>query len=87
MSPSVILALLFVSIGTSVARLIAPARARLPLALLCAAAGVLAGELVALAGRGGPALGSVHPLTDVIGVAAFETAGLALASPRRVPPR
>lgn len=84
MSPSVILALLFVSIGATLTRLLAPRRGNLPLAVLCAAAGVLAGELIALAGRGGPALGSVHPLTDAIGVVVAESAGLALASPRRV---
>lgn len=83
-SPGIVLAVLFVAIGAQVTRLLAPGRGNYLLALVCAAAGLLAAELLSLQGHGGPSLGAVHPLADVAGIVLGETAGLVLAAPRRL---
>jgi len=83
-SPGLGLAILFVLIGTTVSALVMPGRASLLLALLLAGAGVVAGELVAIATRvGGPQLGALHPVADAIGVVLFEVTGAVLAPARR----
>ena len=87
MSPGVVLAVLFVFIGAQVTRLVAPRRGNYPLALVCAAVGLLAAELLAYQGPGGPSLGVVHPVADAAGIAVVEVAGLALVTPRRLPRR
>ena len=84
MSPGIVLAILFVAIGAQLTRLLAPRRGNYLLALVCAAVGLLAAELVALQGHGGPTLGAVHPLADIIGIGLVEAAGLVLATPRRL---
>ena len=77
MSPGLGLAILFVLIGTTLSTLVMPA-------LLLAAAGVVAGELVAIATRvGGPQLGALHPVADAVGVVLFEVTGAVLAPARR----
>ncbi|MFI5286925.1 MAG: hypothetical protein ACHQ4F_11465 [Candidatus Dormibacteria bacterium] len=84
MSPGLGLAILFVFIGTTVSALVVPRRGSLLLALVLAAAGVVAGELVAIATRiGGPPLGALHPVADAIGVVLFEVTGAVLAPARR----
>jgi hypothetical protein len=83
-SPGIVLAVLFIAIGAQVTRLLAPRRGNYLLALVCAAIGLLAAELLALQGHGGPTLGAVHPLADVAGIALVEAAGLVLAAPRRL---
>jgi hypothetical protein len=83
-SPGLGLAILFVLIGTTLSTLVMPRRGSFPLALLLAAAGVVAGELVAIATRtGGPQLGALHPVADAVGVVLFEVTGAVLAPARR----
>ncbi|HSP64570.1 MAG TPA: hypothetical protein VLO10_00120 [Candidatus Deferrimicrobium sp.] len=85
MSPGILVAVLIAAIGAQLTRLLAPNRGNSLVALVCAAVGLLGAELVALAGHGGPTLGSVHPVADVIGIALAEAVGLVLAAPRRLP--
>ncbi|HEY6468521.1 MAG TPA: hypothetical protein VI434_02015 [Candidatus Dormibacteraeota bacterium] len=87
MSPGLVLAILFVLIGATVSGLVRPRRGSFLLTLLLAAAGVLAGELVAIATHiGGPELGVLHPVADAVGVVLFEVAGAVLAPARRRAP-
>jgi hypothetical protein len=83
-NPGILLAALIAAIGAQLTRLLVPNRGNYLLALVCAVVGLLAAELVALGGHGGPSLGSVHPVADVIGIAAAEAVGLVLAAPRRL---
>lgn len=84
MSPGLGLAILFVLIGTTVSAMVMPRRGSFLLTLLLAAAGVVAGELVAIATRvGGPQLGALHPVADALGVVLFEVTGVVLAPARR----
>ncbi len=84
MSPGLGLAILFVLIGTTASALVMPRRGSFLLSLLLAAAGVVAGELVAIATRvGGPQLGALHPVADAVGVVLFEVTGAVLAPARR----
>jgi hypothetical protein len=83
-SPGLGLAILFVLIGTTVSALVMPRRNSILLALVLAAGGVVAGELVAIATHiGGPQLGALHPVADAIGVVLFEVSGAVLAPARR----
>ena len=84
MSPGIVLAVLIVAIGAQLTRVLVPGRGNYALALVCAAAGLLGAELLALGGHGGPTLGAVHPLADAGGIALVEAAGLVLAAPRRL---
>ncbi len=84
MSPGIVLAVLLVAIGAQFTRLVAPRRGNYLVAVICAAVGLLGAELVALGGHGGPSLGSVHPVADVIGMAIAEVVGWVLAAPRRL---
>ncbi|HEX4579977.1 MAG TPA: hypothetical protein VH498_08250 [Candidatus Dormibacteraeota bacterium] len=87
MSPGIVLAALIVAIGAQLTRLLAPGRGNYLIALVCAGLGLLAAELVALGGHGGPTVGAVHPVADAGGIAIVEVAGLILAAPRRLPRR
>lgn len=83
MSPGLVLAILFVLIGATVSGLVMPRRGAFVLTLVLAAAGVVAGELVAIATRiGGPQLGVLHPVADAVGVVLFEITGAVLAPAR-----
>lgn len=83
MSPGLVLAILFVLIGATVSGLVMPRRGAFLLTLVLAAAGVVAGELVAIATRaGGPQLGVLHPIADAVGVVLFEVTGAVLAPAR-----
>ncbi|MBJ7595023.1 MAG: hypothetical protein JF886_09225 [Candidatus Dormibacteraeota bacterium] len=84
MSPGIILAVLIAAIGAQLTRLVFPGRGNYVVALVCAGVGLLGAELVALGGHGGPSLGSVHPIADVVGIAIAEAGGLVLAAPRRL---
>ena len=87
MSPGLGLAILFVLIGTTVSARVMPRRGAVLLTLVLAAAGVVAGELVAIATRvGGPQLGALHPVADAVGVVLFEVTGVVLAPARRRAP-
>ena len=82
MSPGLLLGVLFALIGAQVARLLGPRRITYAVALGLAAAGVIAGELVALGLHGGgPALGPLHPMADAAGMAVTEVAGALLLAP------
>jgi hypothetical protein len=83
-SPGIVLAVLIAAIGAQLTRLLVPSRGNYIVAVLCAAVGLLGAELVALAGHGGPSLGSIHPVADVIGIAIGEAVGLVLAAPHRL---
>ncbi len=84
LSPGLVLAVLFVLIGAQASRLAMPRRGSYLLALVLAASGLVAGELVAIATRiGGPQLGALHPVADAVGVALFEVTGAVLAPARR----
>jgi hypothetical protein len=82
-SPGIVLAVLIVALGAQLTRLVVPGRGNYVIAVACAAVGLLGAELIALGGHGGPALGTVHPVADAIGVGVAEVAGLVLAAPRR----
>jgi hypothetical protein len=83
-SPGLVLAVLFVLIGATVSGLVTPRRGSYLLTLLLAAAGVVAGELVAIGTKfGGPELGVLHPVADAVGVVLFEVTGAVLAPARR----
>jgi hypothetical protein len=84
MSPGIVLAVLIVAIGAQLTRVLVPRRGNYLLALVCAAAGLLGAELLALGGHGGPTIGAVHPVADVGGIALLEVIGLILAAPRRL---
>jgi uncharacterized membrane protein YwaF len=85
-SPALGLAILFILIGAQVARLVAPRRLAYAWVLLLAAIGLLAAELLATAAHfGGPSLGVLHPVADVIGIVMCEFAGALLSGRRRVP--
>ncbi len=87
MSPGLGLAILFVLIGTTLSALVMPRRGSVLLAFVLAAAGVIAGEFVAIATKiGGPQLGALHPVADAVGVVLFEVAGAVLAPARRRSP-
>jgi hypothetical protein len=86
-SPGLGLAILFVLIGTTLSALVMPRRGSVLLAFVLAAAGVVAGELVAIAAHiGGPQLGALHPVADAVGIVLFEVAGAVLAPVRRRAP-
>jgi Co/Zn/Cd efflux system component len=83
MEPAIVVAALFVLIGAQLTRLLAPLRLGYVWALLLAAAGLVSGELVAAAlHTGGPRLGSLHPVADILGVVAFELADATLTPVR-----
>jgi hypothetical protein len=83
-SPGIVLAVLIALIGAQLTRLVVPGRGNYLVAVVCAAVGLLGAELVALGGHGGPVLGTVHPVADVVGIAVAEAVGLVLAAPRRL---
>jgi hypothetical protein len=77
-----LLGVLFALLGAQVARLAGPRRLGYPMALVLAAAGVVGGEMAALALHvGGPALGPLHPLADAGGIAVLEVTGALLRMP------
>ena len=84
MSPGIILAALVVAIAAQLTRVLVPGRGNYVIALVCAAIGLLAAELLALAGYGGPSAGAIHPLADVAGIAVMEAIGIIFAAPRRL---
>jgi hypothetical protein len=84
LSPGLILGLLFTLIGAQLTRIVLPGRGAYGWTLLLAAAGVVAGELVAASVHvGGPSLGPLHPIPDAVAIALFEAVGAVLVSPRR----
>ena len=83
MSPGLLVGVLFALIGAQLTRVVAPRRLGYPVALVLAAAGVVAGELVAVGlHTGGPSLGPLHPLADAAGMLVLEVVGaLVLGAP------
>jgi hypothetical protein len=81
------LAVLFVLIGAQLTRLAAPRRLGYPWVLLLSAAGLLVGELFALVTKaGGPQVGVLHPVAELVGILAFELLGAMLAPARHRSP-
>ncbi|MDQ2961219.1 MAG: hypothetical protein M3R48_09285 [Candidatus Dormibacteraeota bacterium] len=74
MSPGTIVAALLVLIAAQATRLLMPRRVGYLPALAGAALGLLLGELIALSGHGGPALGVIHPVPDIVAIVAVEAA-------------
>ena len=87
MSPALALAVLFVLIGAQVARVLSPRRGAYVWLLVYAVAGLVGAELVCIVLHiGGPMIGVLHPVADILGMALVETAGLALTPRRRLVP-
>jgi hypothetical protein len=83
-SPSLVLAVLIVLIGAQAARMARPRHRGYLLLLLLSAAGLVLGELAAIALHlGGPQLGVLHPVEDAVGIGVCEGLGTAFAPPRR----
>jgi hypothetical protein len=83
-SPGLVLAVLLVLIAAQLTRLLAPGRGPYLWTLLLAAAGVVAGEIIAGSGHfASPALGVLHPLPDAALAAVLEAGGALLLSPHR----
>jgi hypothetical protein len=83
MSPTVLLGLLLALIGAQITWLATPRRLGFPLVLGLAVAGMVVAEVAApRLGAGGPALGAVHPLADIIGIALAEAIGTLVGWPR-----
>jgi hypothetical protein len=71
-----VLAVLLVLIATQVSRFVVPPAVPYLVSLVLAVAGLLAGEVLALIPRfSGPALGVLHPITDLITIAVGQAAG------------
>ena len=86
MSPGLVAGVLIVLITAQAVRVVAPRRVRYVWLLVIAAAGFVLGELFALAsGVGGPLLGGLHPVADVVAICAAEAGGALLAPGRRAP--
>lgn len=74
--PSVLLALLFVLLGTQIAYLAAPRAPRYLVRLGLSAMAVIAGEALGRIGLGRAlALGELHPVTDLVLLVALQWAG------------
>ena len=87
MSPALALAVLFVLIGAQVARVLSPRRGAYVWLLAYAVAGLVGAELACIVlHTGGPMIGVLHPIADVLGMALAETAGLVFAPRRRLVP-
>jgi Co/Zn/Cd efflux system component len=87
LSPALALAVLFVFIGAQVARVLSPRRGAYAWLVVYAIAGLLGAELVCIVlHTGGPMIGVLHPIADVLGMALAETAGLVFTPRRRLVP-
>jgi len=81
-SPGLVLAALLVLLATQVTRLVAPRRGPYAWTLLLSVAGLVSGELIAASGHlDRPAVGVVHPLADVLVIAAVQLLGRLLVGP------
>ena len=79
-SPGLILAVLLVLILTQVVRVVLPGRGPYLWTLLLSVAGLVAGEVVASSGHlSGPAVGVLHPVADILVIAALQVAGVFVA--------
>jgi len=84
MSPTLLLAAVLALIGAQVTRLAVPRRFGYAVALGLAVVGIVAAELVAHWWQAaGPALGPLHPLADLVGIAALEVIGAVVHGPGR----
>jgi hypothetical protein len=81
-SPTLLLGLVLALIGAQLTLLASPRRLRYPVLLGLAVLGVVAGEVVSRwLHATGPALGSLHPAADLVGMAVAEIAGALAAGP------
>jgi hypothetical protein len=86
-SPALLLAAAFILIGAQVTRVAAPERGSYLWVLVLATGGAIAGEVAAVSLRiGGPALGSLHPIAEALGIVVFEIVGSLLVRPRHRSP-
>ena len=84
-SPGIILVAAFALIGAQATRVLAPRNTPYIINLILAVIGVIVAELVVYAlDRGGPQLGVLHPVVDLIGIAVAEISGMILW-PARAP--
>jgi len=82
--PGLVLAALLVLLATQVVRVVAPGRGPYAWTLLLSVAGLVTGELVAASGHlDGAAVGVVHPVADVLVIAAVQVVGQLLVGPGR----
>jgi len=83
-SPTLLLAAVFALVGAQLTRLAVPRRFGYAVVLALAVVGIVAAELVARwGGLGGPALGPLHPLADLVGMAVLEMIGAVLHGPAK----
>ena len=81
-SPGLVLAALLVLLATQITRVVSPRRAPYAWTLLLSVAGLVIGELIAASGHlDGLAIGVVHPVADVLCIAAVQVLGLFLVGP------
>jgi hypothetical protein len=82
LSPTLLLGAVLALVGAQVTRVAVPRRLGYPTVLGLAVAGVLLAELASQwAHAGGPALGALHPLADLAGIALLEGARALLHGP------
>jgi hypothetical protein len=80
-SPGLVLAVLLVLVFTQVARVILPGRGPYLWTLALSVAGLVAGEVLAASGHlNGASIGVLHPVADVLAIAALQAAGAVVAS-------
>lgn len=79
-SPGLVLAILLVLILTQVVRVVVPGRGPYLWTLLLSLAGLVAGEVLAASGHfNAPSVGVIHPVADVLVIAALQGAGALIA--------
>ena len=83
LSPGLILAVLLVLLTAQVVRLVLPGRGPYLWTVVLSAAGLVAGEVIAASGHlSSPALGVLHPLADLVVIAALQAAGAVITTRR-----
>lgn len=79
-SPGLVFAVLLVLVLTQVVRVVLPGRGPYLWTLLLSMAGLVAGEVIAASGHlNAPSIGVLHPLADVLVIAALQGAGALVA--------
>jgi hypothetical protein len=83
-SPGFGLAVLVVLIGAQVTRILSPRRLPYLVVLALAAVGLFGAEILVDSWHaGGPTLGALHPVADILGIAVCESGALLLTSRQR----
>ena len=85
LSPGLVLAVALVLIATQAVQVIRPHGRHYVWSLVLSTAGLIMGELVATAVHsGGPALGVLHPLSDLIAIGVLQVASIMVTERERV---